>query len=63
VAVSARRAQCLSWPITEFFAGDHEYLVAVEVIKKRRELEPVRARPKVTVIEQGHLRAASFPPG
>jgi len=61
--VVKHRAQCLMWPITEHLAPDHEYLAAVEVIEKRRELEPVSARPEVTVVEQGHLRAASLPAG
>lgn len=61
--VVKHRAQCLSWPIAEHFARDHEYLAAVEVIEKRRELESVQAWAEVTVIEQGHFRAASLPPG
>ena len=61
--VVQHRAQCLSWPIAEHFARDHEYLAAVEVIEKRRELEPLQARLEVTVVEQGHLRAAPLPPG
>ena len=59
--VVKHRAQCLARPIAEHFARDHEYLAAVEVIEKRRELEPVPAWPEVTVVEQGHLRAASLP--
>ena len=61
--VVKHRAQCLAWPIAEHLACDHEYLAAVEVIQKRRELEPVQARPEVTVVEQSHLRAAPLPPG
>ena len=56
-------AQCLTWPIAEHLARDHEYLAAVEVIEKRGELEPVQAWPEVTLVEQGHLRAASLPAG
>ena len=59
--VVKHRAQCLMWPIAEHLARDHEYLAAVEMIEKRRELEPVQAWPEVTVVEQGHLRAASLP--
>jgi len=61
--VVKHRAQYLTWPVAEHLARDHEYLAAVEVIEKRRELEPVQAWPEVTVVEQGHLRAASLPPG
>ena len=61
--VVKHRAQCLTWPIAEHLARDHEYLAAVEVIEKRRELEPVPAWPEVAVVEQGHLRAASLPAG
>ena len=56
-------AQCLTWPIAEHLARDHEYPAAVEVIEKRRELEPVPAWPEVTLVEQGHLHAASLPAG
>lgn len=59
--VVKHRAQCLTWPIVEHLARDDEYLTAVEVIEKRRELETVQAWPEVTVVEQGHLRAASLP--
>jgi len=38
-------------------------LVAVEVIEKRRELEPVQAWPEVTAVEQGHVRTASLAAG
>ena len=48
-------AQCLTWPIAEHLARDHEYLAAVEVIEIRRELKPVQAWPEVTLVEQGHL--------
>jgi hypothetical protein len=61
--VVEHRAQCLTWPIAEHLARDHEYLRAVEVIEKHRELEPVPAWPEVAVVEQGHLRAASLPAG
>jgi hypothetical protein len=54
--VAEHRAQCLTWPVAEHLARDHEYLAAAEVIEKRRELEPVQARPEVTAVEQGHLR-------
>ncbi len=61
--VAKHRAQCLTWPIAENLARDHEHLAAVEVLEKRRELEPVPAWPEVTAVEQGHLRAASLPAG
>ena len=61
--VAEHRAQCLTWPVAEHLARDHEYLAAVEVLEKRRELEPVQAWPEVTVVEQGRLRAASLPAG
>ena len=61
--VAKHRAQCLTWLIAEHLAGDHEHLAAAEVIEKRRELEPVPAWPEVTVVEQGHLRAAPLPAG
>ena len=61
--VAKHRAQRLTWPIAEHLARDHEHLAAVEVIEKRRELEPVQAWPEVTVVEQGRLRAASLPAG
>src|ERR1700735_1520189 len=61
--VAKHRAQCLAWPIAELLARDDEYLAAVEVIEKRRELEPVPAWPEVAVVEQGHLRTASLPAG
>ena len=61
--VVQHRAQCLTWPIAEHLARDDEYLVAVEEIKKGRELEPVKTRPEVAVVEQGHLYAASLPAG
>src|SRR5271169_4768184 len=57
--VAEHRAQCLTWPVAEHLARDHEYLAAVEVVEKRRELEPVQAWPEVSVVEQGRLRAAS----
>ena len=59
--VVKHRAQCLSWPVPEHLARDHEHLAAVEVIEERRELEPVPAWPEVTVVEQGCLRAAPLP--
>ena len=43
-------AQCLTWPIAEHVARDHEYLAAVEVIEKR-ELKPRTAWPGVTLLE------------
>jgi hypothetical protein len=55
------RAQRLTWPVAEHLARDHEYLAAVEVVEKRRELEPVQAGPEVTVVEQGHFHAAPLP--
>jgi hypothetical protein len=55
--------KCLMWPIAEDLARDHEYLTAVEVIEKRRELEPVQAGAEVTVVEQGDVSAASLPAG
>ena len=55
------RAQRLTWLLAEHLARDHEYLAAVEVIEKRRELEPVQAWPQVAAVEQGHLRAAPLP--
>jgi len=61
--VGEHRAERLAWPLAEHLACDHEYLTAVEVIEKRRELEPVPAWPEVAVVEQGHLRAASLPAG
>jgi hypothetical protein len=56
-------AQRLTWPIAEHLARDHEYLPAVEVIEKRREMEPVEAWPEVAIVEQGRLRSASLPAG
>ena len=61
--VAEHRAQCLTWPVAEHLTRDHEYLAAVEVVEERRELEPVQARPEVSVVEQGRLRAASLPAG
>ncbi len=61
--VVKHRAQCLTRPVAEHLARDHEYLAAVEVIEKRRELEAVPAWPEITVVEQGHLRAAPLPAG
>jgi hypothetical protein len=61
--VVKHRAQRLAWAIAEDLARDHEYLTAVEVIEKRRELQAVQAWAEVTVVEQGDLRAASLPAG
>jgi hypothetical protein len=57
--VVKHRAQRLTWAIAEDLARDHEYLTAVEVIEKRRELQPVQAGAEVTVVEQGVLRATT----
>ncbi len=50
--VVKHRAQRLTGPVAEHLARDHEYLAAVEVIEKRRELEPVQAWPEVTGVKQ-----------
>jgi hypothetical protein len=60
--VAEHRAQCLAWPLAEYLARDHEHLAAVEVIEKRRELEPVHAGPEVAVVAQGQLRPAPLRP-
>ena len=56
-------AQCCTWPVAEHFARDNEYLAAVKVIEKRRELESVKARPEVTIVEEGLFRSATLPAG
>jgi hypothetical protein len=61
--VVKHRGQRLTWLIAEHLARDHEYLALVEVIKICSELEPVQAGPEITVVEQGHLRAAALPAG
>jgi hypothetical protein len=61
--VAEHRAQCLTGPVAEHLARDHEHLAAVEVVEERRELKPVQARPEVPVVEQGRLRAAPLPAG
>ena len=59
--VAEHRAQGLTGPVAEHLARDYEYLAAVEVVEKCRELEPVQARPEVPVVEEGRFRAASLP--
>jgi hypothetical protein len=61
--VVEHRAQRLAWAIAEHLARDHHYLTAVEVIEKRRKLEPVEAWPEVAVVEQGYLGATSLAAG
>ena len=61
--VVEHRAQRLAWVIAEHLARDHHHLSAVEVIEKRRELEPVEAGPEVSVVEQGYLGATSLAAG
>jgi hypothetical protein len=61
--VAEHRIQCLTGVVAEHFAGGHQYLAAVEVVEKRRELESVPAWPEVTLVEEGLLRAAPLPAG
>ena len=61
--VVKHRVQRLTRAVAEHLARDHEHLAAAEVVEERRELEAVPAWPEVTVVEQGHLRAAPLPAG
>jgi hypothetical protein len=47
--VVEHRAERLTWPVAEHLVRDHEYLAAVEVIEKGRQLVPVPAGPEVAV--------------
>jgi hypothetical protein len=59
--VVKHRAQCLTWPIAEYLARDHEHLAAVEVIEKRRELEPRvgQGTPKNIVMRRARILGVS----
>ena len=61
--VAEHRDQRFAWPVPEYLARDHEYLIALEVIEKRRQLVAVAARIEVAIVEQGQLGAAPLPAG
>ena len=49
--VAEHSVQCRTGVVAKHLASDHQYLTAVEIVEKRRELESVSAWVEVTMVE------------